>query len=221
MVSGPIFNPREVVSTPVDGDIEKAISSDWAFDHVEDIDAHMCDFLQKLRTGQYTFMPYDPTASNAAFTIVVDTLYAHQFFLPRDMTFDRIAIRISTAVGGSSVRLGIYEDGVNLYPGALLLDAGVVSSATTGLKEITINQAVPKGLYWLVAVSDAGPAAWKYTSVSASPTGITLDATPSVNRGWRVAQAFGALPDPFTGGGTLLTGNTVQPAVRLRPLSMD
>ena len=52
---------------------------------------------------------------------------------------------------------------------------------------------------------------------------LGLDATDFNERwaGWRVTQAWGALPDPFTAGGGLELSGVRAPMVALRVASLD
>jgi hypothetical protein len=45
-----------------------------------------------------------------------------------------------------------------MRPAALTLDAGTIASDSTGRKEITIDQDLDAGIYWLAAVAQAGSA---------------------------------------------------------------
>lgn len=77
-------------------------------------------------------------------------------YVPITTTYDRIGIQVNTAVAASLVRLGIYHPHANGdRPGALLVDFGTVSSASTGIKEITISQELTPGFYFLSLVRDA------------------------------------------------------------------
>ena len=98
-------------------------------------------------------------------TLVADTLYGVPFFVGKGETFTRIGINVNTGAGGTNARLGIYnvEDGV---VSTLVLDAGTVSTATGGDKEITISQTLSAGLYLLVAVSDGTPELTAYVNNS-------------------------------------------------------
>jgi len=80
-------------------------------------------------------------------------IVAVPFYVPDTKTADLIMVRVTTAIAGNA-RLGIYNDGANLYPGTLLLDAGTVAVGTTGCKQITISQALSGALYWLAVLPD-------------------------------------------------------------------
>ena len=64
--------------------------------------------------------------------------------IAENMTIDRIGIEVTTAAASSTIRLGLYEDNAGV-PGDLIADFGTVSTATTGVKELTVSQAVSKG----------------------------------------------------------------------------
>jgi len=90
-------------------------------------------------------------AASSGVVIVIDQMRAWPFMTSQAITLDRIAIHISSAAAaGNTARLGIYNDNGSLYPGTLLLDAGTVATDSTGIKTITISQALSANtLYWL------------------------------------------------------------------------
>lgn len=71
-------------------------------------------------------------------------------------TIDRLGVSVTTLAASSVVRIGIYNSAANGFPGTLLLDAGTIDSSTTGLKEITVSQAVKIGRYWMAGVAQVG-----------------------------------------------------------------
>ena len=74
------------------------------------------------------------------------------FFVHKTATFDRISIQTGAAFNGTAtVRLGIFNNSAGA-PNTVLLDAGTVSctAASTNF-EITINQELTRGWYWLAA----------------------------------------------------------------------
>jgi hypothetical protein len=83
------------------------------------------------------------------------TLYLSPFVLGATATATSLRFEGLTAHSGRTARLCIYSNVAGQdYPGALLLDAGTVSIATTGLKIITISQSLPAGTYWLGIVAN-------------------------------------------------------------------
>lgn len=72
---------------------------------------------------------------------------AHNLSFPT--TIGKVSFEVTTAVAASNGRVGIYSD-VNGVPTALLRDCGTISTATTGVKEITgLAQAVAAGRFWI------------------------------------------------------------------------
>ena len=166
------------------------------------LDIHLHGLLQELQTGVYHKSHYAHYCGSSSKAITANQLYACPFLIARNMTADRIGVEVATLLTGS-LRMGIYANGTNLYPGALLLDAGVVDTSTTGLKELTINLALTRGLIWLAFVADAAPNLYRvgresmFNLLGTATTIITPYAT------WKVAQTYGALPNPFTAGGAV------------------
>ena len=184
--------------------------------HAADLDAHMSDIYQTLVTGEY-FAPYPiQTSVTAAFS--ANILHAMPCFVARPMTVDRIACDV-TAQAGEKIRMGIYNDGTNLYPGTLLLDAGEITLSATGMQVIVINQALTRGLYWLVILSNGAPT-MRIWYPAFSPLGISSTSfllTTGCLGFWWVAFTYNALPTPFTAGAAIST-NPYAIALRLKSL---
>ncbi len=188
-------------------------------DHMAELDAHMAASFQKVKTGEY-MLPMGMHIATTSAAMVANRLNACcPILVARDMTLDRLAIKVITAgAAGTKARLGIYANGTNLYPGALVLDAGEVAVDTTGIKTIAINQALTKGLHWMAYVSDGTP-----TLILASrfptPLGIESGGLIYPLHFWRVTYTYATLPDPFTAGGVV--NSEVAPAVYGRVSSLD
>lgn len=156
-----------------------------------------------------------------ALTTVAPTanvLRAFPFIVPYNTTLDRIAINVTTLTSGNQ-RLGIYADDGNCHPGALLLDAGVVTTGTTGVKTITINQAITVGtLLWLALVGDAAPTLRAIPSSAGIPI-VGYDNTLGTDAGigWTVTYTYAVLPATWpTAGESVITAAAAQPAVFVR-----
>ena len=90
--------------------------------------------------------------------MVADAITFIPIVVQEARTFDRIGVQVNTLAAGEVARLGIYnslEAADGLKPSTLLLDAGTVSVATTGAKEVTISQALPIGWYFLAIVTES------------------------------------------------------------------
>jgi len=146
--------------------------------------------------------------------VSANTLYGIPFFVPTPTTYTTIAIEVSTAVAGNC-RLGIYNDSAGA-PGSLVLDAGTVSTGTTGLKTIAISQLLNPGWYWLAAVFDAAPTVRAASQTNAlRMLGHTSGTDTTAHVGVSVAFTYAALPTPFTGGSVLAT--IAMPRVMVAP----
>lgn len=144
-------------------------------------------------------------------------LYAIPLIVPISMTVDRIGIDIGLGNAGTNVRLGIYRSTV-IYPGSLLLDTGtVVLGAIPGITSIIINQTLTPGLYWLAFLSDTDVSMSTFGSDSTIcilGLGSTDFTVPLY--AFRVAQAFGALPNPYPNGATALSSTIDSPLIGVR-----
>lgn len=123
-------------------------------------------------------------------------------------TIDRLAQQQFSAGAASEVfRMGIYNDNGSGKPGTLLVDGGTIDLSTaSGVKTVTVNQAVSKGLYWLAGVRQGA----KTTTLLVASTGAT-NGHPIVpwnigsgslydgGPGWLQASVSGSLPATFTG----------------------
>lgn len=156
------------------------------------------------------------TAPNSTQTLALaaNTLYAIPFAVGDTATFVRIGIDVTAADAGKAARLGIYTwaDGV---PTGRVLDAGTVSVATTGIKEIAISQALNAGMYGLTLVSDGAPTI-RANDLAPMATFAIGTATPGT-ADYRLTRGFtyGALPDPW-GTPSYGAGSVTLPAIYLR-----
>jgi hypothetical protein len=182
--------------------------------NVHGVDIFTRDLRKIWRTG--TYMPsllYTNDYLSSANPLVANQLEAIGYPIPRAMTFDRIGLYISTGgAAGTHVRIGIYNDDGNCYPGTLVLDAGLVAAdGSAGIREIVINQQLTKGLYWLAMISDGTPSAWGQNDYYLGLFGNT-SALHLFYSAWYKASAYGALPATFPSGAT--------PQIRLFNIAM-
>jgi len=176
------------------------------------------DLSYYRRTGatanRYYTMPMTATNLSATATPAANSLNAHPLVVARGVTLDTIAIKVTTAAG-TLARLGIYNDDGNLYPSSLVLDAGTVSTTTTGVKTITISQSLAKGLYWLAILANGAV----YITAVAQADIIPILGVESGLYGpgteYYIAYTYGALPTTFPASATLYYGNTGAIFVRI------
>lgn len=156
------------------------------------------DTYRKVGTSLYEAW-YSSSCTGASLTssaLVKNRLYALPFIVPVPVTLDRIAINVTTLYSGNA-RLGIYDND-NCYPTNLILDAGIVSTSTTGVKSITINTTLSTGLKWLVLVSSGTATIRCFAFGGIVPLlgfGPTLGITEQV--GVYVTYSYSELPSVF------------------------
>jgi hypothetical protein len=143
------------------------------------------------------------TYSSRALALVANTMYAMPFLAGASRAYDRISVHVTTLKNPSNVQIGIYADSGGV-PGTLVLDAGNVTGASTGGKEINIAQTLARGWYWLAAVSDSTPSLRSYQGSDMFPwLGEPAGGWKGAYGGMSVSRAYGALPNPFTAGSVL------------------
>ncbi|MBN1856937.1 MAG: hypothetical protein JW846_08290 [Dehalococcoidia bacterium] len=144
---------------------------------------------------------YGMTGSNA-YNCGANYLIGQYLYLPVGGTYDRLGISVQTAGNaGAKARLGIYDCGDALYPGGLILDAGEVEVTTTGVKEISINQHLPGGIYFLALTTNDTAVKFWMLSIPMAVSPLGLGTTINYSRcGWKVSRTYGVLPSVFSAG---------------------
>lgn len=157
----------------------------------------------KLWAGNYVTSPF--VVSRGVSALAANTLYALPFPVQRSATFTAARF-ICNAVGGAGAlgRIGIYGSisDTNIYPDALILDIGAADISAVGgpgIKNFVINQTLLPDWYWLAYISNDAVATIFYPSQTIC--GWSGDFGGSASNGISVAQAYGALPANFPGGG--------------------
>lgn len=157
---------------------------------------------------RYTAMNQAVALGTAGVGATANALRVLPFIPPMDITADRICCNCTTLYSGGKIRLGIFADNGSLYPGALLVDSGDIACDAAGFKDVTISQALVGGaLYWIGYVVN-GITTLAFSKIAAGTTpsimGVSAANPPVVGMGWTVAHTYGALPNPYTAGGTVL-----------------
>jgi hypothetical protein len=102
-----------------------------------------------LASGYY----YSTTSSlSTSSTLGVGTLRLAPWFVPNACRISRIGAEVTSGGdSGSKLRLCLYADSGAGLPSTLLLDAGTIAGDSATVQEITINQQLSAGLYWIGA----------------------------------------------------------------------
>lgn len=162
---------------------------------------------------------------NQAGGVVNTTLTRNRTYSPGPIplnlgTLVRVGIEINgTGDAGSVIRLGLFADSSGV-PGSLVADFGTIAAdTTTGVKEITISQAVSDAKYWFTATQQGGTVSPTFKGYTASITNywIPVDTVaPSGNPPMGVRDGnnwTGALGGSF---GTPTSENSVMPRIFFR-----
>lgn len=96
------------------------------------------------------------SASDSAQAHTLNTLFAYPLFIDSRVTFNQVAVEVTTAVASSTVRLGLYTMSSTGTPNELIADWGTVDTSSLGAKTITIDQTLFPGTYFLTHVAQGG-----------------------------------------------------------------
>lgn len=138
------------------------------------------------------------TASTAA--LQVNLIYLTPFRVLGYTALTRIGFEVTTAVAGNA-RLGIFSVNSTCDGGTLVLDAGTVSTGTTGIKEITINQTLEPGLYFTALLAD-NTSTVRSSALTPEAEGIFGVSAPGAGEHlFFKSQTYGAMPSSVTSMG--------------------
>ena len=148
--------------------------------------------------------------------ISTSLLSAHPFVVTTTSTYDRIAARTGTVTVPGSARLGIYNSNGS-EPTTRVIDAGSISYTTSStLYEITINQTLSPGVYWLAMNVATGSSSWQGYAASSDNTMFQLMESATSTNLLQTAfhpDSVVGIPSPF---GTVGYSAQTAPAVFLR-----
>ncbi len=214
--------PDELLVVKADETLDSEPVNTAIASHISTLDAHTFNSLELIRTGTYFGSPAGEVSTN---TLTASRMYATPIIVARAITVEEIAIEVTTGDAGKVARVGIYNNGTNLYPGTLVIDGGEVSVAGVALVTAAIADTVlTKGIYWLAVVGDGTPTLrgwasddWWFPILGRDPAMLTR-----WHNHWYVALAYTAgvttLPDPFTAGATLTWGTALCAYVKVKSL---
>lgn len=164
-------------------------------------------FWPPQATGNY-YSTSIATATLTTLTVTSGLMYAIPILIPQTVTVTSIGIEVTTFASGN-VQLGMYNDGGG-YPGSLKFDAGNTATGTSNnFKSIgSLSQALVPGIYWIAGIFSATPGVRALTTSSSLHwLGASSGTDTTIHTAITVSQAYGALPNPFTGGYALSTAN--------------
>ena len=129
-----------------------------------------------LEAGDYGQVPYVPVQGwsygpfgNSSTSSALDRVVYTCVYFPRPTAVDLIRCQVTTASVAGVARLGIYaQNATTGLPGTLLLDAGTVSTTTTGIKSITISTTI-SGMVWCALVPQTEAASFTASNANNVP----------------------------------------------------
>jgi hypothetical protein len=159
--------------------------------------------IPKLISG-YTYTLQFASSFSSGTTPTKDTVFAMPVYIRNSFTLTRITVNVTSGTASSEVRMGIYSSNSNFQPSSLVVDAGTVSSTTSGFKTVTISTSLQPGVYWFAVVAQgagSAPTVTNYNSITVAPyMPISLTTTPTTSfaTSYRMTGITGALPSVFT-----------------------
>ena len=149
----------------------------------------------------------------------VDTIYAEPFVVARAGSIDAMSIYQWSGAAAGNMRLAIYAatGPAALYPSALVVETGDISTAADGYKQVAVAQALTANrLYWLAFNCSRGTDLF-YWNNSIKPTllGISANLVDFYHH-VTVASVYGAFPNPFPAGATRQVTATTMPGIWVR-----
>ena len=160
----------------------------------------------------------DTDVSAAGFStsaLAASYIYAMWCDTAESTPIDRIGAEVTNASAGKSFRCAIYGRGSRGLPGALLLDSGNLSAASTGFIEASVAMTLPSGGVWLCINAEDATMQFRViaTGNRIARVGKAAGGGTSAYGCRTVSSAFGAFPATFPAGSI---PNTNAPIVNVR-----
>lgn len=183
-----------------------------AFDGTADIRTLSSNMVGPIDyvSGEYFYC--NSAGASGTSTLVNNRASATRWDVVEAITITRLWCEVTTVgEAGSVFRLGVWADDGAGKPGALVVDGGTVAGDSTGVKEVTVSQALPVGTYWVGgAVQSAAttPPTMRVVSTSSIqhhyPLGTSLPSSNTQAVAWTHSSQSGAfgtfVPGAIPGG---------------------
>jgi len=158
------------------------------------------------KSGAY----YGPaTASLSTVVPTLNLLQAKLLVVAKTVSIVQLLAEVTAAGSAGAVgRLGLWADGADGYPAALIVDAGTIDCTTTGVKTVTVAQTLTPGRYWLSYTAQVATATVRGDIGRDTTTPSNLSGMASARQvGVQSAGVTGALPGTFPA--TLAAGQDI------------
>lgn len=142
-----------------------------------------------------------PVESSTGVAMTLNRLYALPFWVPKEITIDRLAVLVATAVTNATGRLGIYSSTAGFWPDSNLTDIAFAAGglATTGAKEVTVNIVLSQGWHWFAFVTQTAAANLRQSGTGRIAMAVTALADSFLlHKGAYQDSVSGAMPSLFS-----------------------
>lgn len=155
---------------------------------------------------------------SSTFALVPNRLYVQPFLTGRGGTLDQVGGGVFAATGSGTMRVAFYArtSASNLYPGALIMDAGSIDLSTTGFQSTSLTAVVSANdLWWCAAIADDNVTIFGTDDDGiAAVLGVDADFTTPTATMTLTHSFEGTWPATFPNSTTLTAGGV--PAISLR-----
>lgn len=215
-------------STPANpgAGLTKLYPKNGTFCTTSTISSEQCLLINALQSGQAPqfrfrsgfYYPVQAGGVSGTGILTQGIEFADPFYVPTTTTFTRMATWIITGgAAGAVVRFGIYADNGG-RPGNIILDAATVASTTSAaVAEVTINQSLTSGTYWVSLtgqVAASGGTTPVY-AVNAIPVGYDVNTELSGTAGAYIRTGITGALGNWSGPATT-TGGAVTIALKVQ-----
>lgn len=173
-----------------------------------------------LTAGRYWsgVVVYTGVTTSAAW--IADRVIAYPFWVPREISIDRVGLAVVTAVASSTLRPGLYiGDDVNNLPGTAIINpSGSLDTSATGFKEVTVSATIPSGVVWAVVQTGATATAVtrSHASVGLLPLGRASGSDVNPGLCLSTGRSSADLPSSLSGTSWTVETTTVPHGVQVR-----
>ena len=180
------------------------------------------DYLGGTRGSGNWWLNQSGSVTTQAGGSLYNYLILSAFYIPETVTVDRVAVHVSV-LGSGDMRLGLYaHDATTGRPSSRLADWGLVSTTTTGIKELTISYTFNKGWYWFAhcwQTSNTTAHTWTANPLNTLNIPVflgTSSAGMNISRGatYYFTPVAGALPGSASNAVGLNINNSIRVAFR-------
>jgi hypothetical protein len=181
----------------------------------ERLDKLTAGAIVPFKKGRWVYTPI--VGSTASTSKYANALYCFAFLVPVKTSFDKIGIRVGTAYAGGLIRVGVYKDRGDIWPGDLIPGTErEFSTDTSGDKIADIDITLEPGIYWLALLQNASVNLFfRANAYLFAPLGSSSPIDRSMNTVWR-NFTYGSLPASFGDTGTI-DFSDVPVALRVKP----